>query len=408
MQLSTDHSFHFELLRTLGVAPYHGSDVGEVLAAASRITPGDFESFSSVFFDLATRVYSQAEKIDSAKYKVSARDAYFRAATYYRAADFYIHGKAGEEDVRRRMDELWTSQARAFDRAIALLPIPGERITLQAEGFQVPAIFYRSHVEGASGPRPTVLMCNGYDGSQEEMLHSCGFAALERGYNVMTFEGPGQPTVRRNQGLGFITEWEKVVTPVVDWLASRPGEVDHSKLGLLGFSMGGFLAVRAAAFEHRLAAAIAIDGVYDVHQAFFNQLPPPWQAMLEAGQTDALEAQLRDILAAGKAPTSMRWGIEQGQWSFNAAKAVEFLERTKPMTLEGIADKVSCPVWVGNATEDQFFLGQPEMVKQALGERGTHGKLGAEDAAGYHCHVGAGVFMNQVVFDWFGDVVAKG
>lgn len=75
-------------------------------------------------------------------------------------------------------------------------------------------------------------MFNGFDGS-EEMLHICGFAALERGFNVLTFEGPGQPTVVREQGLGFRHDWEHVVRPVVNACEAHH-EIDTSRLGLIG------------------------------------------------------------------------------------------------------------------------------------------------------------------------------
>ena len=81
-------------------------------------------------------------------------------------------------------------------------------------------------------------MFNGFDGSQEEMLHISGFAALERGFSVLTFEGPGQPTVVRQQGLGFRHDWEQVVTPVVDHCEGIP-EIDTGGLALLGLSFGG-------------------------------------------------------------------------------------------------------------------------------------------------------------------------
>ncbi|KAK1089603.1 hypothetical protein LTR48_000363 [Friedmanniomyces endolithicus] len=81
---------------------------------------------------------------------------------------------------------------------------------------RIPAIFYAVDPLGGEEKRPTLTVGNGYDGCQEEMVHVIGFAALERGWSVITYEGPGQPTVCRNQNLGFGTEWEKVVTPVVD------------------------------------------------------------------------------------------------------------------------------------------------------------------------------------------------
>ena len=37
----TDESFSFETLRAVGYTAYGGADIGEVMATAARITPGD-------------------------------------------------------------------------------------------------------------------------------------------------------------------------------------------------------------------------------------------------------------------------------------------------------------------------------------------------------------------------------
>lgn len=399
LQLSTDSSFHFELLRVLALSPYHGSDIGEVLEAASKIEPGNMESFSSVFNALAERVLARAAAIDSSKYPVSARDAYFAASTYFRSADFYLHGRKDDP----RINELWEKQTYAFDKAIALLEIPGKRVMLKADEFEVPAIFYRADGEGK---KPTLIVGNGYDGAQEEMLHVFGFAALERGWNVISCEGPGQPSVVRDQGLGFIAEWEKVVTPVVDYLEILP-EVDMGKLGLIGLSMGGYLCVRAAAFEHRLAAVMAIDGVYDVEEAYFNQLDPKLKEAIKKEGSEALEPVFQALLANPHLPTKIKWGIEQGLWSFNSVTIAGFMYGTKGMKLKGLRDKVRCPILVGHAEDDMFFRGQPEQVKEEFGEKATLMTLLSKDGAGEHCHVGALKMMNGVVLNWFQGVVAR-
>jgi hypothetical protein len=59
------------------------------------------------------------------------------------------------------------------------------------------------------------------------MLHVCGFAALERDFNVLTFEGLGQPTVVREQDLGSRHDWEQVVTPVVKTIAKLLRKLTH-------------------------------------------------------------------------------------------------------------------------------------------------------------------------------------
>jgi Esterase FrsA-like len=279
MTLSSDGTFNFNLLRWLGLAPYHGSDVAEVLDVAGRITPGDFESWHREFMALARQVEHEGwERHRSSP--VTLRGRAFRAAAYYRAADFFLHGNPHDP----RIMSTWAAATEQFNRAIAQLTPPGERVTIQADGFAVPAILYRAGPEAS--PRPTVLMFNGFDGSQEEMLHVCGFAALERGFHVLTFEGPGQPSVVRGQGLGFRHDWEQVVTPVVDYCESVP-QIDASRLGLIGLSFGGYLAPRAAAFIPRIRAVAAIDGLFDGYEAVTNILDAGLRALLNEQRVDA-------------------------------------------------------------------------------------------------------------------------
>jgi hypothetical protein len=75
------------------------------------------------------------------------------------------------------------------------------------------------------------------------------------------------------------------------------------------------------------------------------------------------------------------------------------------MTLQGISDKIQCPVLVCDAEDEQFFKGQPLMLKEALGERGHMALFTKKEAAACHCQVGASVYLNQVVLEWFKGVV---
>ena len=177
-----------------------------------------------------------------------------------------MHGNADHPHI----NTLWAKQLACFDTAISLLSIPGQHVNIPADGFVVPAILFRASNDGK--PRPTILFCNGFDRAQEEMLHQKGLVALERGFHVVTYEGPGQPTVRREQKLGFIGAWERIVTPFVDYCEIVP-EIDHRKLVLFGNSFGGFLVPRAAAFEPRIVAFVCVDGIHDVYQGFSQGLP---------------------------------------------------------------------------------------------------------------------------------------
>ncbi|KAM0326708.1 hypothetical protein ACHAQA_006581 [Verticillium albo-atrum] len=385
----------------MSLSPYQGADIGEVLVAAQSIKPGDIASYYSAFNDLANRVHRQAQAINSTRHTISARNTFFKAATYYRSADFFLHGNWSDP----RINELWVKQLAAFDSAISLLPVPGERITLRAkdDNFTIPAIFFGS---GRRGPRPTLILGNGYDGSQEEMFHVVGEAALQRGMNVITYEGPGQTTVRRQQGLGFIPQWERAVTPVVDYALSRP-EVDPDSIGLWGYSFGGYLAPRAAAFEHRLAAVFAIDGIYDFGASILDNFPDELKEVFEARNATLFDYYIERAIADPSTPTSMRWAIEQGMWSFAVKSPYEFVRRTQEYSLRDIADNIRAPVFVGDAQNDMFFPGQARELADSLGSRATHRLFRNIEGAGEHCSTGANVLANQVTLDWFEDITRR-
>jgi pimeloyl-ACP methyl ester carboxylesterase len=397
MQLSSDPTFHFNLLRWHGLAPYHGTDVTEVHDVADRITPGDFESWHREFLALAQKVENEGWGEDRSS-EVTLRDRAFRSASYYRAADFFLHGTPSDP----RIISTWAAATEQFDRAIARLPVAGERLDIRADGFSVPAIHYRATSDTA--PRPAILMFNGFDGSQEEMLHLCGLAALERGFDVMTFEGPGQPTVVREQGLGFRHDWEQVVTPVVDHCEAAPG-IDASGLGLIGVSFGGYLAPRAAAFEPRIGAVVTIDGLFDGYESVRNLLTDELKALLDADRAEEFNEGVRKGMAGN---TGMRWYIEHGLWCFRVSDPYEFFVSARPYTLEGIAERITCPVLVCDAAEDHLNPGQARRLAEALGDRAVLRSFTAEESAGAHSHPGASVLMNGVVLDWLGETLIAG
>ncbi|KAF4781375.1 hypothetical protein HER10_EVM0010935 [Colletotrichum scovillei] len=394
LRLSPDESFHFELLRLLAHATYGGADVGEVLAIASEITPGDFESFHDAFVKRAERILEQENKATN---PISIRDAMFRASTYYRAADFYIHGDW--EDPR--ILSLWDKQTACFDQAISRLPIPGYRRVVKGPGFDIPVIFFPAR--GTTDEKlPTIVLGNGYDGSLEEMYHQYGAGILERGWNVLCYDGPGQICARRYQGIGFTHEWETVVSPVLDFLETLP-IVNMKQIGIVGNSMAGLLAARAAAFDHRLAAVFSIDGLY-------NLMDTP---VFDVEKGLARYSGVQDFAAAEKifedpsVPTTARWALSHGLWAFKVRTPAEYLEKASHFNLKGIADKIQCPVFVADAADDHFFKGQPEAMRDALGDKAHYVVFTADDAAGEHCHVGAARYTNQVMFDWFEEKIIK-
>ncbi|PHH85644.1 hypothetical protein CDD83_136 [Cordyceps sp. RAO-2017] len=406
--LSRDAVFNFEILRPLSLSAYDGADVGEVLQAAAAIVPGDFESFAGAFGRLAARVYERALAVAARALRVpfSARTAFFSAATYFRSADFFLPG----DPAYPRLALLWQQPPDAFARGLALLRPPGRRLTIHTPDFDIPCI-WMTPPEAEDRRRPTLVVGNGYDGAQEELYHVVGAAALERGFNVLSYEGPGQPSVRRRQGLGFIPDWERVVTPVMDHVLAQTRLVDADAVGLVGLSFGGYLAPRAAAFDHRFAAVMALDGVWDFGPVMRAGFGPDMMRLHAAGRKAEFDARARSLFlsnssSAPAASSSARWGLEQGLWAFNTRSPFELVNLAAQYTLAPVVGRIATPVFVADAEDELFFAGQPARLAAALGPRLAHlHRFRQRDAAGAHSGLGALKLQNQVMLDWFEDVI---
>jgi hypothetical protein len=209
--------FWYETVRAFGAASYGGSEFGEVLATSGRIISGDFDSWYDEWNATAERVSKEAANQLAQSHRVSARDGFLRAAIYHRASEFFLHSNPRDPRITsayRKSVECYKACAELFDPLIEPMEIPYEHATL-------PGYFHR--VDDLGRKRPLLLIHSGFDGSAEELHVDGARAAVERGYNVLAFDGPGQFGPLHRENLTFRPDWEKVVTPVVDFALRLPG-----------------------------------------------------------------------------------------------------------------------------------------------------------------------------------------
>ena len=385
--------FSFEFLRILGEATSGGADINECFATAARIKEGDFEGWHQAWNQTAERIHRIASDCLARGHTVSAREAFLRASNYYRCAEFFLHMEIGVTDPRAL--STYEKSVTCFQQAMKLLPFPGEEVKIPYEETTLPGYFCQ--VDNSGKARPTLLVHGGYDSTMEEQYFETVPAALQRGYNCLTFEGPGQGRLIRRHNLPFRPDWEKVVMPVADYALTRP-EVDPARLVLEGRSLGGYLAPRAAAFEHRLAACVAIDGL-------FSLLPDQFAALVDRSHPVSEEHVTAGLEQAMRHNPSMRWAVCQGMWTMQAKSLADFGQQSARYTLEGVAGQVTCPTLVCDAEQDHFFSGRPQRLYEALRCPKTYLRFTAEDAAEEHCHAGAAFLLNQRVFDWLDETL---
>ena len=255
--------------------------------------------------ELRTDLSRIAEESGEYGHNVSAREAYLRASNYYRTAYPFLYGSPPD----RRLIEAFEKETEAFRKAAELFDPQIEPIEIPYEDTTLPGYFYR--VDGSDQPRPTVIATNGYDSTIQEMHFAHAVAATRRGYNCLTFDGPGQGRPLIEEGLTMRPDWERVVAPVVDYARSR-SEIDPDRIALIGWSLGGYLAPRAASAEHRLAACIADPGLWDLLEAakgMAAQLGVAQEVAEELPDVD--RAALEPLFEAIETSPELTWSFKQ-------------------------------------------------------------------------------------------------
>lgn len=381
-----DRSMEFEMIRTLGYAVSGAADIGEVISTARLIKDGDIDSWAKEWQRVADRLHALAVQFDGKGQKVSAKEAYFRASNYYRTACFYL----GAKKDRAKCIDIWEKSVDAFRKGISseplvsLVHIPYQKTTL-------PGYLLKSKTPKA----PLVIIQTGFDGTAEELYFEAGIAAYQRGYNVLLFEGPGQGEVIKKQNLPFRYDWENVVTPVVDF-AMQLDFIDQKKISLIGISMGGYLAARAAAFEHRIAACVLNGGIFDFSENIYQSMPKEVTNMLK-GNTSGFNQAITSEMARS---VNINWFFNNAMWTMQIETPAEVMKTLKQYTLKGIAEKITCPTLVVDSEDDLFLKGQPQKVFDQLKCPKTLLKFTPETTAQAHCQMGAIMISNESIFNW--------
>jgi 2,6-dihydroxypseudooxynicotine hydrolase len=186
---------------------------------------------------------------------LSAGEHLQRAGVYYHFAKFlFVHD----------LTQMHIAHMKAIECRSAALPHlrpAGERIEIPYEGKKLFGILRKP--QGVARP-PIVVMACGLDSAKEE-TDAYEQPFLARGMATMVFDGPGQGEAEYD--FPIRGDYEVPVKAVIDVIAARD-DVDASRLGMWGVSLGGYYAPRATAFEPRIKACIALAGPYDWDEAW--------------------------------------------------------------------------------------------------------------------------------------------
>jgi alpha-beta hydrolase superfamily lysophospholipase len=359
-------SWLHQLIRLLAEVEDGGGDFFEILEIASGIKPNDHADWFVRWYEAGDRNYRRGLIEERRGNAETARGLFLRACNYFRMADFYLESSDRREiSVYGRVVKSFSKAATHFDHRFEEVVVPyGD--TSMSGYFLGPARRERT---------PVVILFGGADSLKEEYYFRGARQILERGMACLLVDGPGQGDMLRLQGKCAPYDYERPISSVVDYLVKRK-DVDGSRIGLVASSLGGYFGVRAAAFEKRIAAAVAWSAVYDVLSDVYDFFPPIQQRI---------------------------------RWVIGADSDSEARKKLSLFNLKGVVKRVRCPLLILHGEEDYIASveGALRVYREAacpktlrIFKKGERGSSHAQQD-----NLGA---AKSLIFDWIREKLARG
>jgi 2,6-dihydroxypseudooxynicotine hydrolase len=279
------------------------------------------------------------EQAETEGHYESAACHYFHAAISYHFGKYLFVRKPQELRVAHE------HVVRDYQRALPYFNVPGERVAM---GYEGGATMYGILRKPWHTPKPPiVILVPGLDSVKEE-LHMYGDDFLRRGMAVLAIDGPGQGEMEFEFPLRY--DYEVPIKYAIDYLERR-ADVDARRVGLMGVSFGGQFVVRAAAFEPRVKAAIENCGPYDQSENF-----------------------------QGRPQISRETLVHR----LKAANEEDAFNKLKHFNLQGVAEKVACPLLVIQGGKDRLV--PPAQGRRIAAEAGNKAELWLFEDGNHVCN----------------------
>jgi pimeloyl-ACP methyl ester carboxylesterase len=339
----------------------------EMRAIAPKIH--DYKDYTREFLALAQDALGRGEKL--------------KGAYYLRLAEFYMFGDdPRKQDTRRQFLQLMREYYGFGDNGH--FEVPYETTVLSA---------FRA---GPPQPKGTIVLFGGFDSYIEESFPMQRYFA-QAGYDVISFDGPGQGVVLEDGHLAMTHEWHKPVKAVLDYF-------NLDDVTLLGISLGGCLAVRAAAYEPRVRRVVTDDILTDVIETVWGQLKPTVRAelstLLKAGADYIINALFGRAM---KESPVIEWGVQQGMRVTGTKTPAEWLGQMSVYRTDDVSPLIEQDVLLLAGAEDHYvplhqFYDQISTLTHA---RSLTARLFTrQEQAHEHVQVGNYGLQFQVIKDW--------
>lgn len=378
-----DQEMEFTVLRTLMATYCNGATVGECLKVVRNTKNGDIQTFINEWQKLAEHSMQLGLSHEKEKDFLRAKEYYLQACNYFKSAFIILN------PTDKRHKAFWQNSVDCFVKAGRYFNCPMEKFEVEFQNKLLPCYFIPAN---KNKQNPVIMLVTGGEGSNMENYFWIGAYALENGYSVLLYEGPGNYSTMHTANLTMLPNSELPIGRVLDKLFLRE-DIEKDKIALVGLSFGGYLVSRAAVFDKRITALIPNSPLTNIYKMLMSALPnyifkiPDW--LLNLSKTYFMSY-------------SDRTTLDLLLWEGGVNNFKEGLKILEDFTIEGLEKDIHCPTLVlYSEGEGKEFENQAKNFYEKISS--TEKRIRCftnSEGAGSHCQTENNLLLSQEIITW--------
>ena len=372
-KLNKQSNFDYQLNRAI---MWDGGRLEDIQKIASKIV--DSESWKRYLIQIGDEAYNE-KRIEN-------------AIAYYRMSEFFMYD--GDPDKKKyykmATDMFYEYYSEYFSKGIV------EKINVSYDGINLPVM----HAKPVGKCKDVILLHGGNDSYFEELFFPMLYLS-ENGYDVYLFEGPGQGGVMRLQNKHFTYKWEEPVKSILDYF-------NLNNVTIVGASLGGMLAPRAAAFDKRIKRVVAWSILPNFLEVLIGTQPKFMQNMVRFLLKIKCAPIINFVLQKkAKKDELIKWGLNHGMYAYEAKTPYEYLVKMNNYQIINIGDKIDQDMLIIGANRDHFinYKSIGKEINCLTNVRSLTVKIFTEKQnAAAHCNVGNAKLVFDTIMNWIEEI----
>lgn len=267
------------------------------------------------------------------------------------------------------------------------------------DGIMMPVLYTKA----VENKKDTIILHGGNDSYMEELFFPMLYLS-QKGFDVYLFEGPGQGEVVRIQKKKFIYQWEKPVKTLLDFFNIKD-------VTIIGVSLGGMLAPRAAAYEKRIKTIVAWSIFPNFLSVILSTGPKAYIKVMRFLIKFRLSFILNLIVnISAKKDSTIEWGIKHGMYSYDAKSPYDYVKKLNKFQITNIGNLIDKDILVIGGNRDHFInykLFKDELDALSNVSSLTFKLLTDSQYASSHCNIGNTKLVLDIISNWIDNIKNK-